>query len=503
MNYALLSKILGTLLLVVSAAMFVCLVFALVERHQGVANAGVAAFTWATCITFATGAAMAMAGIGSSTEMLRKEAIAAVGLGWLLSAGFGAIPFMLCEPSLSPVRAFYESMSGLTTTGGTVIEDLTRYPRSVLLWRNLSQWIGGLGILVLFVALLSYLGVGSRSLMRHESSLQLSEGGLRIHEIALRLWGIYIGLTIICAAGLAAIGYLVPEVEVTTFDAITHSMSAISTGGFSPHNDSVGHFGSLAVEVWIAVFMLLGAINFMLYLVIVSGRLSRKKKLERLKAEDELWFYLKLLGLATLLICLDFSWFSGEQGFLQALRNSFFSIISLSTSTGFTTENYDAWPPGSRKILFFLMIVGGSAGSTAGGIKVSRILVFLRLMRHEVVRSFRPSRVFSLSLNGVKLDEASRMQVAFYLALITSIALVAAVFLTITEPLFADFDSAAGAIVSSLFNIGPGFGTVGPDHTLAGLADRTLLALSMLMLLGRLELFAVLVLFVPGLWKRF
>ncbi len=503
MNYPLLSKVLGTLLLVLSAAMLVCLGFALVERAQGVAHAGVGAFAWAAAITLGAGLAMALAGLGSSTEMLRKEAIAAVGLGWLLSALFGAIPFMLCEPALSPVHAVYESMSGLTTTGGTVIADLTQYPRALLLWRNVSQWVGGLGILVLFVALLSYLGVGSRSLMRHESSLKMSEGGLRIHEIAVRLWGVYIGLTVICAAGLSAIGWLVPDVHVSAFDAVTHALSAVATGGFSPHNDSVGHFQSLAVEAWLATFMLLGAFNFMLYLVILSGRLDYKRKLNRLKAEDELWFYLKLLALATLLICIDLSWISGQAGFGEALRRSFFSIISVSTTTGFTTENYDAWSDGSRLLLFMLMLVGGSAGSTAGGIKVSRILVFTRIARHEIIRSFRPSRVFNLSLNGVKLDDASRMQTVFYLALITAIALVAAIALTMTDPLINDFDSAAGVIVSSLFNIGPGFGAVGPDHTLGGLADSTLVAMSLLMVLGRLELFAILVLFVPSLWRRF
>lgn len=503
MNYPLLSKVLGTLLLVVSAAMLVCLAVALADSAAGAPDSGVRAFGWAAGITFGAGLAMALAGLGSSTEMMRKEAVATVGLGWLLAVSFGAIPFMLCDPALRPVPALFESMSGLTTTGTTVIDDLTQYPRSLLLWRNLSQWLGGLGILVLFVALLSYLGVGSRSLMRHESSLQLSEGGMRIHELALRLWAIYIGLTVVCAAGLSAIGWLVPDVHVTTFDAITHALAAVSTGGFSPHNDSVGHFQSLAVEGWIAAFMVLGGINFMLYVVLVSGRVSRHTKHDRLKAEEETWFFLALLVLAIIIIGIDLSWISGERTFEEAVRMSFFSIISVATTCGFTTENYDAWPNSSRLLLLLLMLIGGCAGSTSGGFKAGRVLVFLRTARHEIIRSFRPTRVFKLSLNGVSLDEASRMQTVFYLALVTAIALVAAIALTMTDPLISDFDSAAGVVVSSLFNIGPGFGALGPDQSAAGLADRTLAAMSLLMLLGRLELFAVLALFVPSLWKRF
>ena len=238
------------------------------------------------------GGILLLLGRGSGKEILRKEAIAIVGLSWIVCAIFGALPYIFCEPRMRMADAFFESMSGFTATGATVINHLETFPNGILLWRCLTQWLGGMGILVLFVALLSYLGVGSKALFRHESSAK-EGGGLqaRIHDVALKLWQIYVGLSLVLFSGFVLLG-------MSVFDSICHTFTTISTGGFSPHGASIGYYNNPLIEIWTMIFMVLGGISFMLYAWLLRGKWDRWVK------EEETKYFLGIIASVTLAIAL-------------------------------------------------------------------------------------------------------------------------------------------------------------------------------------------------------
>jgi trk system potassium uptake protein len=490
MNLRLLSKALGTILLLLSFAMLPCLAYAYaVQENSGTAEA-VDAFWISVVATGLAGGVLLFLGRNAGRDILRKETIAIVGLGWLLSGLFGALPYLLSEPRLSVPHALFESISGFTTTGATVIEDLDRFPRSILLWRALTQWLGGLGILVLFVALLTYLGVGSKALFRHESSAKSGEGlKARIHDVAARLWQIYLVLTIVCCVGLMLLG-------LNFYDALTHTFTTVATGGFSPRNESIAAFNSVAVELWIMLFMVLGAISFMLYAWLL------RKHWERWEREEEAKVFLGILAAAILVLALDLVLMEQTASLSEAFRAAGFQAVSILTTTGYVTRDFDQWPPFSRVILLLLMFVGGCAGSTSGSIKVSRWILFFRIMKVEVLRAFRPNQVLGLHLNGNTVDESLQMQTVFFLALAGVTVGLATLVVSLFEPAL-DMVSSFSAVVACLFNIGPGLGAVGPTQNFAHLSAPMHLFLSFLMVLGRLEFFAILVLFVPSLWRKY
>ena len=490
MNYRLVSKVLGLLLLFLSMAMLLCFVFDLVSsRVLSGTSTAIKAFGISMLATIAGAGALLVAGVNAGREILRKEAIAIVGLGWLLCAVFGALPYIFCRPALSPTGAFFESMSGFTTTGATVIRNLDIYPASILLWRSLTQWLGGMGILVLFVAVLSYLGVGSKSLFRHESSAQAGAGFTRISQTANRLWQIYIGLSVLCFAGLRFLG-------MNSFDALTHTFTTLSTGGFSPHNESIAYFNNPWIEGWITLFMALSGISFMLYAWLLRGRWARWK------AEEETKFYFLILVVAILAVGANLTTADSSMPLAEALRRSSFNVVSIMTTTGFCTADFDAWPTFSKTFLIILMFIGGCAGSTAGGMKVSRIILFLKIARQELTAAFRPTQVIPLSLNGNVASETLKPQTLFFIGVTGLVVAVGSFLVSLMEPSF-DMVSSFSATVASLFNIGPGLEAVGPTGNYADLHPWTMAFLSLLMVLGRLELFAILVLFMPSLWKKY
>lgn len=492
MNLRLLSKMLGMLLLLLALTMSACLLFSYLdqERHPGMD--AVEGFGVSMLISLLAGSIMVLLGWHSGTDLLRKEAIAVVGLGWLVCAVFGALPYILCTPRLGMVDAFFESMSGFTTTGATVIRDLDEVPRAVILWRALTQWLGGLGILVLFVALLSYLGVGSKALFRHESSAK-EGGGLqaRIHDVAVRLWQIYVMLSLTCCLGLMAMG-------MTLYDSICHTFTALSTGGFSPYNQSISYFDNIWIELWLVLFMILGGISFMLYAWILRGRRDRWKK------EEETKYYLRILAVATVAIGFCIWWYGQEKSFGSALRVSLFQVVSIMTTTGYSTANFDTWPTFAKITLLLLMMIGGCAGSTAGGVKISRWLLFVKTIRIELVAVFRPNQVFTLRLNGNTADPSLKLQTAFFIAIAGLTVVLGTAVVSLLQP-SPEWDtlSCVSAVLATLFNIGPGLAQVGPTKNFAELAPATKVFLSLLMALGRLEFFAIMVLFMPSLWRKY
>ncbi|MCF7764473.1 MAG: TrkH family potassium uptake protein [Verrucomicrobia bacterium] len=490
MNYRLVSKLLGLLLLLLSAAMLSCLVYAWWHHERTPGLDAVEAFAASNVASTLVGLILITFGKGSGREMLRKEAVAVVGLGWFVCAAFGALPYILCEPSLGPAAAFFESVSGFTTTGSSVIRDLDALPRSILLWRSLTQWLGGLGILVLFVALLSSLGAGSKALFHHEYSAK-NGGGLqaRIQDVATRFLQIYTGLTIVCAGGLMLMG-------MNPYESVCHAMTTLSTGGFSPRNTSIAAYHSLAIELWITLFMLLGGISFMLYAWLLRGRW------DRWKTDEETKVFLCIIAGVTTIIATNLLLVGDGHTVISAFRDGLFQVVSIITTTGFVSTDYDVWPSLSRLLLLSLMIIGGCAGSTAGGIKVSRWILFFKIVRHEITHSYRPKQVFTLRLNGVIAEAELFLQTIFFIALAGVTVTIGTVVVSLLEPGMS-IDGCLSSVLATLFNIGPGLAKVGPTHTFAHFGGGTLFFLSLLMLLGRLEFFAVLVLFMPSLWRRY
>jgi len=496
MNFRILSKVLGLLLLLLSVSMSACGLFAHFDP-LAIEHRAAGALFRSAAVTFAAGIVGVLSGLGKIERIPRREGVVIVGLGWVLSAVFGALPFILCPPYLSWPSAIFESTSGFTTTGATVIADLDAWPRGVLLWRAVTQWLGGVGILVLFVAVLSYLGVGSKSLFRNESSFRSGEASTaRIRDTAVRLWQIYLALTIVCLLGLRAMG-------LSWFNAVAHAFTTVATGGFSPHDASIGHYSEWGngwlIELWLSGFMLLCSFNFLIYAVLL------RKKWQRLREEDDARWFARLCAGAALLIgvglTLDGSY---SIDFGLALREAWFTVVSIASSTGYVTVDYELWPIWCKGLLAFLMVVGGCSGSTSGGMKVGRLIVFLKSSAHEIVRAFRPNQVFRLVVNGQPLDEDARTRTTSFVALYLFIIFLGSVLVGLLEAGHGvDLETCVAASLSCVSNIGPAFGEVHPTDNFSVLRESTQLFLCGLMILGRLELFAILVLFVPAAWRKY
>jgi trk system potassium uptake protein TrkH len=496
MNFQILAKVLGLLLLLLSLAMTACGVF---SRIDGVAADGEAmqALFISAAVTTLAGGILWLAGLGKIERIPRREGVVIVGLGWIFSAVFGALPFVLCPPHLSWAQAMFESASGFTTTGSTVIPDLGAWPRGLLLWRAVSQWLGGIGILVLFVAVLSYLGVGSKSLFKNESSFQAGEASTaRIRDTALTLLRLYLLISIVCFLGLRWLG-------MSWYHAVSHALTTVSTGGFSPHNESIGHYSGWengwAIELWISLFMVICSLNFLIYAVIIRRRWNR------LREEDDARWFLGICAIVAIGIGCGL-FFDGRYAtdLVSALRDGWFVTVSIASTTGFGTADYEGWPAWCQALLAILMVIGGCSGSTAGGLKISRMVVFLRASAHEVIRAFRPNQVFRLVVNGNPIDGEARARTTSFVALYLLIIALGSVVVGIFEAgQGIELETCLAAVLATLSNIGPGFGELGPTDNFAGLREPTLVFLSGLMILGRLELFAILVLFVPAAWRRY
>ncbi|MDA0766897.1 MAG: TrkH family potassium uptake protein [Verrucomicrobia bacterium] len=494
MNFRLLAKVLGLLLTLESLAMVVCGCFAILDPVEATTSA-VAPLMTAGGLTFMAGVILVICGMGKHTKIPRREGVVIVGLGWLLCAGFGAIPFVLSEPGLTLEAAVFESVSGFTTTGSTVIDDLQAWPRGVLLWRSVTQWLGGLGILVLFVAILSAVSGGAKSLFRNESSFNSGESAsARIKDTALSLWKVYVVLTVICLLGLRGLG-------MSWFDAVNHAFTCLATGGFSTYDDSIAHFSdwdtSLWIEIWLEIFMVLGSVSFLIYAV------AMRRNWGRLKREEEAKWYLGILAVAVIGVCFV-GLVAGGQDSGATLRGAVFTVISCMSTTGYATTDYELWPVGAHFILLGLMLIGGCAGSTSGGMKVSRLLLVVRAAFHEIVRAFRPNQIFRMQVNGNPIDDAARAQTVMFVALFALMAMGSMVVVAILESgNGGNFETMVAAVLATFGNIGPGFGEVGPTDTFSHLRPGTHAFLALLMVLGRLELYAVLVLFVPAAWKKY
>jgi trk system potassium uptake protein TrkH len=423
---------------------------------------------------------------GVRARMTDRDGMAATALGWTACSLIGALPFVMTGAIPTFTGAVFEAMSGLTTTGATVLADVEGQSHAVLFWRALLNWLGGMGIVVLSIALLPGLNVGGSQLFRAEVPGIVNDRLVpKIRETAKRLWGIYILLTLIEAVLLRLFG-------MSLFDAVIHSLTSVATGGFSTANKSIEAWASPAIQITITVFMFLAGINFTLHYRVLRGA---PRPVFR---DDELKSYIGIILVATAIIAVDLAVHSFYTIGGSVLRSSF-QVVSILTTTGFTTANYDLWPPLSKFILLLLMFVGGCAGSTAGGVKVVRWHVLVNHAVRDMKRTVRPRRVTVLRLNGRAVPEDVVSSVLGFVIMYLTVFVVSVLAMS---ALGFDLPSAVGAVVCTLGNVGPGFGAVGPAANFSAVPAVGQWLLIFCMLVGRLEVYTVLVLLMPGFWRR-
>lgn len=423
-----------------------------------------------------------------SGELTRREGFAVVVAGWVAAGVAGAVPFRLAGAIPNWTAAIFETMSGFTTTGASVLNRPDVLPRGLLLWRAMTHLFGGMGVLLLFVAVLPLVGTGGMQLFRAEMPGPTKDRLTpRIAGTAKRLWLVYLALN---AAQIVALRIAGME----WFDAVCHAFATIATGGFSTRAESVGAFASPAVHWIVTVFMLLSGVNFALHYRAGTGRFDAYVR------DSEFKLYLVVLTTATAVVA-SVLWASRTYAAIgDAVRQAAFAVTSMTTTTGFTIADYDQWPSLARWVLFLLMFVGGCAGSTGGSIKVVRVLIALRVMARELFRWLQPEAVVSVKVDREAVDPPLVTNVLVFVVLY--MLMFAAGSLLMGLHFGTDWISAASSVAACLGNVGPGFGAVGPSLNYAAIPAPGLALLTVLMLLGRLELFTVLVLFVPAFWRR-
>jgi trk system potassium uptake protein TrkH len=414
-----------------------------------------------------------------------RQAFALTTFSWLVMVIFAALPFAFSDLQLSYTDAFFEAMSGVTTTGSTVIQGLDETPPGLLLWRALLQWLGGVGIIVTAVAVLPMLQVGGMQLFRMESSDTSEKVMPRATQIATNIAVIYVVLTLLCVISMWMAG-------MTIFEAVAHAMTTIATGGFSTSDGSIGHFRSPMIDWIVIVGMIIGGLPFVLYLQALRGRPGL------LWRDSQVRWFLGILVLAIIMLTVAHSISNGVHP-LVALHYVTFNAVSIMTGTGYTTTNFDGWGPFATMGFFFLMFIGGCAGSTTCGIKVFRFQVLYATARVQLARLMRPHGVFIPYYNQKPIPETVMESVMGFFFIFVLCFTVLAVGLGI---LGLDFLTSASGAATAIANVGPGLGDIiGPHGNFASLPDAAKWLLSAGMLLGRLELFTVLILFVPSFWR--
>ncbi len=416
--------------------------------------------------------------------MRRREAMALVGVGWLVCSLVTALPYLFCEPKVAVHVAIFEATSGLTTTGATIFADVEALPKSILMWRSATQWLGGMGILAIFVVVLSGSGTNGRMLVGTESSLAGSDLA-SLRQTMRKMWILYLGFTIVCALLLWATG-------LTPFQAVNHAFTVVSTAGFGTENDSVTSFGT-EVKVVMIGFMLICGVSFPLYLSMY--RMSWRDKWRRF---EEVWWFFGILGFGVISVVV----FHLVTGTGDSIFEVVFDTVSVATTTGYVSGNYDHWGHFGKSVLVVLMIVGGCSGSTAGGLKVGRIVLTARFVIAELRASFRPKELRNVRLGGKLMDGAGQGQLFLVVAMFGFFLIGGTLVMSSLEP-ETSFIGSLSAVLSCLCNVGPAFAEFGPRDNFAHVEPPGALVLSVLMILGRLEYVAVLVLFSRRLWKKY
>jgi trk/ktr system potassium uptake protein len=475
-------RFIGLLVFFVGLSMALALLVSLIHKEPTVRDLVVS-----MVITCSAGAILFLVTKGEEVSQLsHRDGVAIVALGWFVAGAVGALPFLLSGSIDNFTDAYFESVSGFTTTGASILNDIEKLPKGILMWRSIIQWLGGMGIIVLSIAILPFLGIGGMQLYKAEiPSPVVDKLKPRISDTAKVLWKVYILITVLEILLLLGGG-------MSLFDSVCHTFCTMPTGGFSPRNRSLAHYDSPYFDGVIVVFMLLAAINFALHYRLLTGEAGVFGR------DPECRVFLGLVGVLTLLVTFDI-YGSVYPSLTQAFRYAAFQVSSLITTTGFVTADYDTWPSLSRCLLVLSMFFGGMAGSTGGGLKTVRLIVMAKHAYEEVFRIIHPHAVRAVKLGGkpVAGDILSGIWGFFFLYLT-----LYAISTLVLAGVGMDPISAFSAVAACIFNVGPGLGLVGPTQNYLAVPLVGKWVLMLCMILGRLEIYTVIVLFMPEYWRK-
>ncbi len=473
-------NILGKLLLVLSLMLLTPVPFS-IFYHDGVLTS----FVISSGLGLLLGSVL-VAIFPPDSDLGFKDGFAIVAFSWLIIALLGALPYRISGAIPSYVDAFFESMSGFTTTGSTILSDIEVLPPSMLFWRAMTHWLGGMGIIVLTLAILPFLGIGGMQLFQAEVPGPTKDRLTpRIQDTARILWSVYLLMTL-AEVVLLMIG------GMDFFNALTHSFATLATGGFSTFNSSVAHYNSTYIHLVIVVFMFLAGANFSLHFRALRGNLKAYWQ------DEEFRLYSLIVLVSTVAIFLVNAGAVIYKNNLLNLRDSLFQVVSIMTTTGFGTADFDLWPPFAKMLLVTLMFVGGCAGSTGGGVKVVRCLLFFKYARSQLKRLVHPRQVETIKMGNMKVPQDVMIGILSFFAIYIAVFLGASLAVT---ALGVDIVTGPTAVVATLNNIGPGLHLVGPSRNFGHLPSMAKLVLIFCMLAGRLELYTVAILFTPEFWK--
>ena len=441
-------------------------------------------FFGASIVTIIFGTLFFLSNLDHEKKLNLQQAFLLTSLSWLSIAIFGSLPFIFSYVEFSFTNAFFESMSGITTTGSTIISNLENMPRGILFWRAILQWLGGIGIIVMAITLMPIMNVGGMQLFKISNNDSSEKILPKSKEIALRLIYIYSGLTALCALSYKVLG-------MNTFDCVTHSMTTIATGGFSNYNESIGFFNSISIEISAMIFIILGSLPFIVYIKFLSGN----KKI--FFSDIQIKTFLKIIFISIIILSIYLTINNSTQ---LNLRTIFFNVISILTGTGYVNAQFDNWGGFPLIIFLGLMFIGGCAGSTTCGIKIFRIQILYSFVVNQLKKIIYPKGIFVLKYDRNPIDNK------FISSIISFIFMYFVIFFLITALLSLtglDFITSISGAATSISNVGPGLGSIiGPNGNFSSLPDVSKWILTLGMILGRLELFAILVLFLPSFWRN-
>lgn len=482
LNYRLILRIAGIVAMILGISMVPPIIVSLIYNETGAALS----FTATALPVFAAGLLLFLYSRPLSNIVRIRDGMMIVGISWIIATVLGALPYAISGSIPNFADAIFECASGFSTTGATVLADIEGLPKSILFWRSFTHWLGGMGILIFAIALLPSLGIGGLRIAKSEyPGPTFDKLTPKTSDSAKILYTLYIGMT-------AAETILLSLGGMNIYDALSHSLSTVATGGFSGYNDSIAHFGSLYIELVIALFMIMAGINFTLYYMVFSGKWKDFFK------DEELRGYFFIIGAATVLI-FGVLWFSHPQASLwMGLRHSFFQVASAITTTGFTIADYDLWPSAAKFILFALMLIGGCSASTSGAVKVVRVVVLFKLIKRGFHRRLHPNAVIPIKLGGRNVSSDTISGIVSFLFLYMTLFLAGTFIVSLEN---VDLITAAGSVAACLGNAGPGFGLVGPASNYSLYSDWTTVFLAVYMIAGRLELFTILLLLTPSFWN--
>ena len=443
-------------------------------------------FISASLITIIFGTLFLLSNLDQDKKLNLQHAFLLTALSWISVAIFGSLPFIFSDLNLSITDSFFESMSGITTTGSTIITDLNSTPKAILLWRAILQWLGGIGIIVMAITLMPLMNVGGMQLLKISSTDGSEKILPKTKEISIRLIIIYITLTFLCALFYKIFG-------MKFFDSLTHSMTTIATGGFSNYNDSIGHFNNFKIEMTSMIFIILGSIPFIAYIKYLSGTKNI------FITDTQIKSFIKIIFFSILILFLYLVIFNKSFSEIS-LRSISFNVISILTGTGYVTQNFDSW--GNFPLIYFLilMFIGGCAGSTTCGIKIFRVQILYLFIKNQLKKIIYPRGIFIIKYDNNNVNEKFMASIISFIYLYIVIFFVIAALLSLSG---LDFTTSISGAATSISNVGPGLGElIGPNGNFSQLPNFSKWVLSFGMLLGRLELFAILVLFLPSFWQK-